>query len=66
MLDRANREFELGKFFLWDTPDTGLQVRYFEGPPTPGFQCIGRVSLVMVPYVPSMARKFTGFEEEEY
>ena len=67
VVDRANREFELGKFFLWDTPDAGLQVRFFENdPPTPGFQCVGRVGLVMVPFVPSMAKKFTGFEEEDY
>lgn len=66
IVDRANREFELAKFFLWETPDAGLQVRFFEGEVTPGFKCIGRVGLVLSPYVPSMKTKFTGFEEEEY
>lgn len=66
IVDRADREFELGKFFLWETPESALQVRYFEGPPAAGYECVGRVGLVMVPFLPSMKPKFTGFEEEEY
>ncbi|CBJ33398.1 conserved unknown protein [Ectocarpus siliculosus] len=49
-----NREFEFGKFFLWDTPSEGLVVRYFEGEPTPGFACVGRVGIVLAPFLPSM------------
>lgn len=66
IVDRADREFELCKFFLWDTPDQGLQVRFFEGQPTPGFQCVGRIGLVLVPFLASMVKKSSGFEEEDY
>ncbi|CAB1100338.1 unnamed protein product [Ectocarpus sp. CCAP 1310/34] len=66
VIDRANREFEFGKFFLWDTPSDGLVVRYFEGEPTPGFACVGRVGIVLAPFLPSMAKKSSGFEEEDY
>lgn len=66
VIDRANREFEFGKFFLWDTPSDGLVVRYFEGDPTPGFACVGRVGIVLAPFLASMAKKSSGFEEEDY
>lgn len=66
IVDRANKKFELAKFFLWETPDAGLQVRFFEGEIAPGFKCVGRVSLVMCPYLESMAPKSSGFEEEEF
>lgn len=66
VVDRANREFELNKFFLWDTPDAGLQVRYFEGEITPGFECVARVGIVLAPFLPSMVKKSSGFEEEDY
>lgn len=66
VVDRADREFELNKFFLWDTPDAGLQVRYFEGDIAPGFECVGRVGIVLAPFLPSMAKKSSGFEEEDY
>lgn len=66
IVDRANREFVTGKFFLWDTPGNGLQVRYFESSPTPGYECVGRVGLVLIPFLKSMTPRFTGFEEEEF
>lgn len=66
VVDRADREFVVGKFFLWTTPESTLQVRYFEGSPAPGYDMVGRVGLVLVPHLPSMRRKSTGFEEEEY
>lgn len=66
VVDRVDREFVLNKFFLWDTPDAGLQVRYFEGEITPGFKCVGRVGIVLAPFLPSMAKTSSGFEEEDY
>lgn len=66
VVDRADREFVLNKFFLWDTPDAGLQVRYFEGEITPGFECVGRIGIVLAPFLPSMAKVSSGFEEEDY
>lgn len=65
VVDRANREYEYGKFFLWDTPE-GLVVRYFEGPPSPGYECVGRVGVVLAPFLESMRKKSSGFEEEDY
>ncbi|CAM9406045.1 unnamed protein product [Scytosiphon promiscuus] len=65
VVDRANREYEYGKFFLWNTA-AGLLVRYFEGEPDPEYECVGRVGLVLAPFLPSMRKKSSGFEEEDY
>lgn len=65
VLDRANREYEFGKFFLWNTP-TGLVIRYFEGEPTEGYECVGRVGVVLAPFLESMRKVSSGFEEEDY
>lgn len=65
VVDRVDREYEYGKFFLWDTPE-GLVVRYFEGEPSPGYECVGRVGVVLAPFLESMRKKSSGFEEEDY
>lgn len=65
MVDRASRDYEYGKFFLWNTA-AGLVVRYFEGEPDPEYECVGRVGLVLAPFLPSMRKKSSGFEEEDY
>lgn len=65
IVDRVDRNFVNSKFFLWNTAD-GLEVRFFESEPPLGYECVGRVGLVVVPFVKTMAQTFTGFEEEEF
>ncbi|CAM9488666.1 unnamed protein product [Choristocarpus tenellus] len=66
VIDRGVLEFEVGKFFLWDTPN-GLQIRFFESQQRviEGFVPLGKVILVYIPFLPSMTKKSTGFQEED-
>ncbi|CAM9513941.1 unnamed protein product [Discosporangium mesarthrocarpum] len=66
VVDRADLEFQIGKFFLWGSPGGPVVLRSFETKEDgEGFLCLGRVHLVFVPFLPTMAKKSTGFEEED-
>lgn len=66
VIDRADRTFEPGKFFIFLTPDQTLDIKWMDKL-EPGFEIVGKVALCAMPFTASMAPKATGFlEEDEY
>ena len=64
LVDRAENEFESRKFFVYKSPEGELVVRWFDKLPA-GWEPLGKVMLVTVPWLPAMGRKKTGFMEED-
>jgi hypothetical protein len=69
LVDRADKSFSDRKFLVVDVPGKGLAIGAY---PTKknmpaGAEILGRVGMVQVPWLPSMAPTKTGFlEADEY
>ncbi|KAG5178195.1 hypothetical protein JKP88DRAFT_225645 [Tribonema minus] len=63
VVDRAEVDFQEGKFFVWQAPDKSVIIRWFKQEPQ-GYQCLGRVVFVHVPFLDVMKKPSSGFEEE--
>jgi hypothetical protein len=64
VVDRGDRDFISGEFFLFHTPDNVVQVLWMEDL-LPGYEIVGKVVLCAVPFTESMRSKPTGFAEED-
>lgn len=69
LVDRANNRFGERQFLVLDVPGEGLKIGAYPSQTDlpDGCEILGQVSLVQVPWLPSMAPTKSGFlEEDEY
>lgn len=64
IIDRARTSFTPSKFFAFAGPDDSVEIRWFDALPQ-GYNVLGRVELVVIPFLESMKKKASGFLEEE-
>ena len=64
VIDRGDKTFEDDKFFAFSAPDGSVIVRWFQELPA-GYSVLGRVVIVIVPYLESMMVKSSGFMEDQ-
>ena len=69
LVDRANKGFGERQFLVLDVPGEGLKIGAYPSKADlpDGADILGHVSLVQIPWLPSMAPTKSGFmEEDEY
>jgi hypothetical protein len=64
VIDRGDRDFVTGKFYIFLTPEQTLDIRWMETLEE-GYTVLGRVALCAMPFTESMRPKATGFLEDE-
>ena len=64
VIDRGELDFDSTKFFAFSGPDGVVTVRWFDEVPA-GYSVLGRVVIVIVPYLESMMVKSSGFMEDD-
>ena len=64
VIDRAARTFENDRFYAFAAPDGATTIRWFEEIPA-GYSIIGKVVIVVVPYLENMKIKSSGFMEDQ-
>ena len=65
VIDRADKDVHEDKFYLINTPNKELIIKWIDEEIPDGFDVIGRVVMCTVPLMPSMRSAPTGFLEED-